>query len=67
MERLRAQTSETRSGIVRRALEVLLRDLALTERVCEYVEGYNRQPETGDEVVAAEVASTDLLASQEWD
>lgn len=67
VERLRAETSETRSGLVRRALEKFLKDLELAERVCEYVEGYNRQPETDEEVDAAEASATELLADEEWE
>lgn len=65
IEMHRRATSETRSALIRRAIEKLLRDLEREGRVAEYVEGYGNRPETDEEVDAAEGAAADLLAGED--
>jgi metal-responsive CopG/Arc/MetJ family transcriptional regulator len=62
-EKVRAQTGETRSALLSRALRVLIDQEELQDRVAEYVEGYRRAPEQAGEVaLAAEVARRSLAA-----
>lgn len=67
IEKERRETGQSRSAIVRSALEdsIARRDrAALIER---YVEGYRKHPETVAEVAAAESASADALAGESWE
>lgn len=66
IEELRRETRETRSGIIRRAVERMLEEREKAQGLAAYVEGYRRQPETQDEVDAAEAAATELLAREPW-
>ena len=62
LEALRARTGETRSAVVRRALELLLHRLDHFEAVREYVEGYRLHPETDDDLRISRPTSEELEA-----
>ena len=67
MERARRETGETRSAFVRRAVEIALRINKNENLGAKYQEGYRRQPETEEEVFAAEASAADLLSQEPWE
>ncbi len=67
VEKLRRATGETRSGLVARALQLLLAERSRRERVREYVEGYREHPESDREVASAEAAAKQLLSEVPWE
>ena len=67
IEKERRRTGESRSAFIRRALRLLFRAQSHAARVKEYVEGYGRDPETDEEVRAAEAAAARLLAEEPWE
>ena len=54
IERERKRTGETRSAFVQRAIRLVFSEQDRRKRVAEYIEGYRNQPETADEIAAAE-------------
>lgn len=66
LESLRRATCDTRSGLIRRALEDLFENLRRAEKSRRYVEGYKRFPESRSEVRAAAVAAK-RLAEEPWE
>ena len=67
IEKLRKETGESRSAIVRRGIQKLLQEKESAARIQSYLEGYRRQPETGAEIEAATLAATELLAREPWE
>lgn len=67
IERLRRRTGETRSGVIQRAICRMLAATARDSRVRQYVDGYLREPEGGDEVRAARASAAELLAGEPWE
>jgi metal-responsive CopG/Arc/MetJ family transcriptional regulator len=67
MEHTRQSAGQSRSAAVQEALRHWLRERLQREAVGAYVKGYRHQPETPDEIEAAEAAATQLLATQEWE
>ena len=61
IERLRKGTGESRSAVIRRALEMLLDRHDHTAMVREYVEGYISHPETAEELREADAIADELL------
>jgi len=53
LEALRKRTGESRSALIRRALDQLLATERRREQVAAYVDGYRRQPESEASVAAA--------------
>lgn len=53
VEKLRKRSGETRSAVVRRALERLIDTTAEADAVREYVEAYRISPESPEEVALA--------------
>ena len=66
LEALRCLTGDTRSGIIRRAIEELFESLRRSEKTRRYVEGYKKFPETRAEIRAA-AAAAKLLAEEPWE
>jgi len=65
--RLRERTGESRSAVVRRALELLLERLDHYEAVREYVEAYELLPETPGEAGVTPVADELVdVAGDDW-
>jgi len=60
-------TGDTRSGLIRKALEEYLRAVRRTRRVAAYREGYLSRPETRAEIAAARASAARLLASEPWE
>jgi metal-responsive CopG/Arc/MetJ family transcriptional regulator len=67
MERERKRTGETRSALVRRAVRRLFQDQEHMLQVSEYVEGYRAQPETEEEIAAAEAEAAELFSREPWE
>ena len=53
LERVRSRTGESRSAMIRRALEMLLESERRRERVADSIEGYHRRPESEKTVAVA--------------
>ena len=67
IERLRRKTGETRSGLIQRALREMLAGSAKTVRVRQFVEGYVRDPEGEEEILAAQASAMKLIAGEPWE
>jgi metal-responsive CopG/Arc/MetJ family transcriptional regulator len=57
---------ETRSRLFRQAIERLLRQQHAQEAVKRYVEGYQKQPETDEEITLAHQLGTAVLTQEPW-
>lgn len=66
VEALRRRTKESRSAVFNRAARQMLNREAHAEKVERYVEAYTEQPETADEIAAAEAAARISLARLPW-
>lgn len=53
IERVRKRTGESRSALIRRALEMLLESERRRQRLTDYIEGYQRHPESEAAVAVA--------------
>ena len=62
----REESGESRSQIFRRALELLLRQRKEREMSEQYIQAYQRIPETEEEVTAARRAASAILAGEPW-
>ena len=67
IEREREGTGETRSEFMRRAVDALLKQKEKQIITDQYVRGYQQNPETEEEVLIAEYASTQALAENPWE
>jgi metal-responsive CopG/Arc/MetJ family transcriptional regulator len=67
MEKERKRTRETRSAFIRRAIRRLFQEKEHMLQVSEYVEGYRAQPETEEEIAAAEARAAELLSREPWE
>ena len=67
VEAERRARRESRSAFFRRAVELFFAARTRADRVAEYRAGYGRQPETPEELAAAEVAARQLLAEERWE
>jgi metal-responsive CopG/Arc/MetJ family transcriptional regulator len=67
MEKERKLTRETRSAFIRRAIRRLFQEKEHMLQVSEYVEGYRAQPETEEEIAAAEAGAAELLSREPWE
>ena len=66
VEKEREESGESRSQIFRRALELLLRQRKEREMSEQYIQAYQRIPETEEEVTAARRAASAILAGEPW-
>ena len=66
VEREREESSESRSQIFRRAVELLLRQRTEKEMSERYIRAYQDMPETTEEVTAARRAAGTILAKEPW-
>ena len=66
-ERLRRSTGESRSALLNRALQELLRADSHRRRVEEYVRAYRDQPESADDVRAARAVAGRTVRHLDWD
>ncbi|MDP2731201.1 MAG: ribbon-helix-helix protein, CopG family [Dehalococcoidales bacterium] len=66
VEREREESGESRSQIFRRAFELLLRQRKEREMSEQYIQAYQRIPETEEEVTAARRAASAILAGEPW-
>lgn len=67
MEKLRKSSGESRSSFIQRAVRALMEGHARRNKIEQYVAGYSKNPETPDEVKAAEASATYLLAEEPWE
>ena len=67
IEELRRETGESRSALIQRAMQKMLKEREKAGRIRSYVEGYRRQPETKAEIEAAELSASELLAREPWE
>ncbi|MBI2328746.1 MAG: ribbon-helix-helix protein, CopG family [Chloroflexi bacterium] len=66
VEREREESGESRSQIFRRAVDLLLRQRKEREMSEQYIQAYQRIPETEEEVTAARRAASAILAGEPW-
>ena len=67
VERERMAKGESRSEFFRRAVEAFLRQQRERADVERYVRGYRKVPESAEEVEAAHVAGSAILAGEPWE
>ena len=67
IERLRRRSGQSRSALIRQAVERLFRDQEEATRILRYQEGYRKTPETPQEIAAAESAAAELLSQEPWE
>jgi len=67
VERLRKETHVSRSGLVQKALVLLLRQSERDARIRAYVEGYRENPETDEEIQATKASANMLLSEVPWE
>jgi len=67
IERERKRTGETRSALVRRAVERWFAEREERARIAAYVEGYRTHPESEEEIAAAEAGAVSLLGGEPWE
>ncbi len=66
-ERERLARGESRSEFFRHALETYLRQERQREEIARYVQGYQEQPETDEEIASAEALSVTVLGAERWE
>jgi metal-responsive CopG/Arc/MetJ family transcriptional regulator len=66
-ERERHERRETRSAFFRRALEAFLRQRREHDAVERYLRGYREQPESDDEIRAAQASAARVLTQEPWE
>ena len=67
VESIRKTTGESRSAFIRRAIESALAARDREALIAKYEDGYRKNPETPDEIAAAEAAAIALLAGEPWE
>ena len=65
IERMRRKTGETRSAFIRRSLERAFLEGEREKNIKAYVEGYEKFPETEEEIADAE-AMSGILSRESW-
>jgi len=66
VETERKESGESRSQVIRRAIELLLRQRKEQELSEQYIQAYRQMPETEEEVKAARQAAISILAEESW-
>ena len=66
VEKERAASGESRSQIIRRAIEIMLRQEKEKEKIQQYIRGYQEMPETNEEIAAAHYSAEAALAEEPW-
>ena len=67
VEKVRRETGESRSAVIRRSIELLLGRAEEAGMVREYVAGYLAHPEGRSEVDAAMATASEALAEEPWE
>ena len=67
IERRRAETGESRSAFIRRAVQAQLARETEAEKDARYVQGYLEQPEDDGQVERARRSATETFSRIEWD
>jgi metal-responsive CopG/Arc/MetJ family transcriptional regulator len=66
VEKEREESGESRSQIFRRAVQMLLRQRMERKLSEQYIQAYQRMPETPEEVTASRRAASTVLAEEPW-
>ncbi len=67
VSRVQRATGESRSGVLARAVRLLLRDEERRAKVAEYVASYRRVPESTKDVASARALAKRSLRHVAWD
>ncbi|HLG19412.1 MAG TPA: hypothetical protein VI895_06300 [Bdellovibrionota bacterium] len=67
MEKFRKNSGESRSSFIQRAIRSFMESQTRRKKIEQYIVGYSKNPETADEIKAAEEAATYLLAEESWE
>lgn len=65
IEQLRTETGETRSAFIRRMLELAFQQRETAHKIRAYIEGYQKNPESDEEIAEAE-ANALILTQEPW-
>jgi len=67
MESIRKRTGESRSAFISRAIWQALAEREQKALVARYIEGYQKYPESSEEIALAEDSAIRLLAEESWE
>ena len=67
VEKFRKKSGESRSSLIQRAIRLFLESHIRRSKIQQYVTGYSTQPETAEEIRAAEAAAAYLLSEEPWE
>ncbi len=67
LEKRRRKLKQTRSAVVTEAIRYWLKAQEEAEDVRRYIEGYQKHPETKEEMVFCEKAGVEVLAETVWE
>jgi metal-responsive CopG/Arc/MetJ family transcriptional regulator len=62
----RKEHGESRSQLIRRSIEILLREKKENELKFKYIQAYTKMPETREEANAAHYAASHIIAQEPW-
>jgi metal-responsive CopG/Arc/MetJ family transcriptional regulator len=66
VEKERKESGESRSQLIRRSIECLLRERKEKESIKQYIQSYRDNPETKEEILAAHLSAGNILAEEPW-
>ena len=66
VERLRKETGESRSALIRKAIERIFEDREKARKDRAYVEGYRRMPETAEDRLLSDEMVAESLSRDPW-
>ena len=67
VESKRHQTGETRSAFIKRTIESLFKEEEKKKLIAQYIEGYQKYPESRDEADALTDLADEVLAEEPWE
>ncbi|MFH1513926.1 MAG: ribbon-helix-helix domain-containing protein [bacterium] len=67
VEKIRKQTGESRSAVIRRSIEYAMERQAMDALVVQYLEGYLKYPETGEEKNIVKATYVKSLDEGPWE
>jgi metal-responsive CopG/Arc/MetJ family transcriptional regulator len=62
----RKENGESRSQVIRRSIEMLLREKKEKKLKLKYIQAYQKIPETVEEVNAAHYSASQIIAQEPW-
>jgi metal-responsive CopG/Arc/MetJ family transcriptional regulator len=66
VERERSESGESRSQLIRRSIEVLLREKKEHDLKLRYIQAYQKIPETREEINAAHYSASKIIGQEPW-